>query len=165
MINNPANIKIGLALVMLGLLFGIGLGITFGVNEAFFETYVAQGIAAHPEIHDANSPEKIWRYAQRAHFHATGIAAFSIGLLLLVSASSLKQRFKTITAVFIGLGSLYPLAWLTMFIVAPSIGRDAAHAHPVTELLTYTGVGGLLLGIAILLANLFLGLFSERNDT
>jgi hypothetical protein len=162
MINSLANIKIGLALAMIGLLFGIGLGITFGVNEAFFETCVAQGIAAHPQIHDANSPEKIWRYAQRAHFHATGIAAFSIGLLLLVSASSLKQRFKTITAVFIGLGNLYPLAWLTMFVVAPSIGRDAAHAHPVTELLTYTGVGGLLLGIAILLANLFLGLFSER---
>jgi len=165
MINNLVSIKVGLALVMLGLLFGVGLGIAFGVNEAFFETYVAQGIAAHPEVHDANSPEKIWRYAQRAHFHATGIAAFSIGLLLFVSASSLKQRFKTITAVFIGLGGLYPLAWLTMFIVAPSIGRDAAHSHPLTELLNYTGVGGLLLGIAILLANLFFGLFSERNDT
>ncbi|MCI0426368.1 MAG: hypothetical protein L0Z47_11085 [Actinobacteria bacterium] len=165
MTNNFASLKLGLALVMLGLLFGIGLGVTFGVNEAFFETYVAQGIAAHPEVHDAKSPEKIWRYAQRAHFHATGIAAFSIGLLLLVSASTLKQRFKTITAVFIGLGGLYPLAWLTMFIVAPSTGRDAAHAHPMTELLTYIGVGGLLFGIAILLANLYLGLFSEPNDT
>lgn len=35
----------------------------------------------------------------------------------------------------------------------------------MTELLSYIGVGGLLLGIAILLANLFLGLFSEPNDT
>jgi hypothetical protein len=52
-----------------------------------------------------------------------------------------------------------------MFIVAPSIGRNAAHAHPVTELLVYTGVIGLLLGMTILLANLFLGLFSEPNDT
>jgi len=163
--NKLANIKIGLALVMLGLLFGIGLGISFGVNEAFFETYIAQGIAAHPELHDAKSPEKIWRFAQRAHFHATGIAAFSIGLLLLVSASSLKQRFKTITAVLIGLGSLYPLAWMAMFILAPTLGRDATHTHLVTELLTYTGVGGLLLGITILLANLFLGLLSERNDS
>lgn len=72
-------------------------------QRGFFETYVTQGIAAHPELHDAKSPEKIWCYVQRAHFHATGIAAFSIGLLLL--------------------------------------------------------------GVAILLANLFLGLFSERNDT
>ena len=164
MIKNLTSIKAGLALVMLGLLFGIGLGVTFGVNEVLFETYIAQGIAAHPELHDASSPQKIWRYAQRAHFHATGIAAFSIGLLLLVSASSLNQQLKKIAALLIGLGGCYPLAWFTMFVVAPSIGRGAAHAHPVTELLTYVGVGGLLLGVAILLANLFIGLFSERNN-
>ena len=163
MINSLTSIKAGLALVMLCLLFGIGLGVTFGFNEVFFETYVAQGIGAHPELHDANSPKKIWRYAQRAHFHATGIAAFSIGLLLLVSASSLNQQLKMITAFLIGLGGCYPLAWLTMFIVAPSIGTGAAHAHPVTELLTYVGVGGLLLGLVLLLANLFLGLFRERS--
>jgi|GEM_PF-6528099 len=52
-----------------------------------------------------------------------------------------------------------------MFVVEPSIGTGAAHAHPVTELLTYVGVGGLLLGLVLLLANLFLGLFSERSDT
>lgn len=161
MINNLTSIKAGLALVMLCLLFGIGLGVTFGVNEVFFETYVAQGIAAHPELHNANSPQKIWRYAQRAHFHATGIAAFSIGLLLLVSASSLKQQLKKIVALLIGLGGCYPLSWFTMFVVAPSIGTSAAHAHPVTELLTYVGVGGLLLGLVLLLANLFLGLLSE----
>jgi len=165
MIDNLANVRIGLGLVMFGLLFGIGLGIAFGVDEPFFETHIARGIAAHPELRDAKSPDKIWRYAQRAHFHATGIAAFSLGLLLLIAASSLKQRLKTITAGLIGLGGLYPFAWLTMFIVAPSVGTDAAHSYPVTELLTYTGIGGLLVGMAILLANLFFGLFSERKDT
>lgn len=158
------HIKAGLALVMLALIFGIGLGIYFGVNEAFFENYIAQGIAAHPALHDANSPEKIWRYAQRAHFHANGIAAFSIGLLLLVAASSLKPSMKSITALLIGLGGLYPLSWLSMFILAPSIGRDAAHAHPITETLTYIGVGGLVLGLVILLANIFLGMLSARDS-
>lgn len=165
MTTNLTNIKYGLALVMLGLLFGIGLGITFGVGEDFFKEYVAQGVAAHPELHDAQSQEKIWRYAQRAHFHATGTAGFSIGLLLLVAASGLKENFKKIAAALIGLGGFYPLAWLSMFILAPSIGRDAAHSHLTTELFTYIGVGGLLLGLVILLANLFLGLFSEPNDT
>ena len=65
------------------------------------------------------------------------------------------------TAFLIGLGGLYPLSWFTMFLLAPSIGRDAAHAHTVTELLTYIGVGGLMLGLAILLANIFLGLLGE----
>ena len=159
-----SHIKAGLALVMLALLFGIGLGIFFGINEAYFEHYIAQGIAANPALHDADSPEKIWRYAQRAHFHANGIAAFSIGLLLLVSASSLKSSMKNISALLIGLGGLYPLSWLSMFILAPSLGRDAAHAHPITEALTYVGVGALLLGLAILLVNIFLGLFSTQGE-
>jgi len=59
----------------------------------------------------------------------------------------------------VGLGGLYPLSWFSMFILAPSIGRGAAHHHIVTEMFTYIGVGSLLAGIAILCANLFLGLF------
>ena len=164
MTHHLVTVKYGLALVMLGLLFGIGLGVTFGVNEDFFQNYVTQGIAAHPQLHDAQSQEKIWRYVQRAHFHATGIAAFSIGLLLLVAASSLTEKFKKTAAVLIGLGGFYPLSWLSIFILAPSIGSDAAHAHIITELLAYIGVGGLLLGLAVLLGNLFLGLFSEQRD-
>jgi len=156
-------IKLGLALVLLGLLFGIGLGISFGVREEAFEDYIAEGIAAHPEVHDAKSADKIWRYAQRAHFHATGIAAFSIGLLLLLSGSNMVAWLKQLSAALIGLGGLYPLAWFNMFLTAPAIGRSAAHAHILTEALTYVGVGGLLLGIAILLANLFLGAFSQQR--
>lgn len=158
-----STIRPGLALVMLGLLFGIGLGVTFGVNEEMFKDYVAQGVAAHPDAHGAQSKDKIWRYAQRAHFHATGIAAFSLGLLLLVTFSSLSTRLKKLTAVLIGLGGLYPLAWFNMFLVAPSIGRDPAHHHILTEVFTYIGVGGLLAGLFMLLANLFLGVPGQEK--
>jgi len=48
-----------------------------------------------------------------------------------------------------------------MFIFSPYIGRSAAHHHIITEILTYIGTGGLLVGIAILLSNLFLGLFEN----
>ncbi len=159
-----AGIKLGLAMVLLGLLFGIGLGMTFGANEAMFEQYVAQGIAAHPELHDANSPDKIWRYAQRGHFHATGIAAFSLGLLLLVAFSTLSDKLRKVSSTLIGLGSFYPLAWFSMYLLAPSIGRDAAHEHLITKLFTFVGVGGLVAGLAILLANLFLGFGRASNN-
>ena len=152
------SIKFGLALVLLGLLFGVGLGITFGANEAMFEQYIAQGIAAHPELHDVKSPDKIWRFAQRAHFHANGIAAFSLGLILLVAFSTLKDNLKKVSSALIGLCSAYPLAWFTMYLLAPSIGRDAAHEHIITKLFTMIGVGGLMAGLTILLGNLFLGL-------
>jgi threonine dehydratase len=48
-----------------------------------------------------------------------------------------------------------------MFILAPSLGRSAAHNHIITEIFVYIGVGGLLAGIAMLCANLFFDFFSE----
>ncbi len=160
-----ATVKIGLVILLLGLFFGVGLGISFGINEDAYKDYITEGIAAHPELHDAKSEDKIWRYVQRVHFHAGGIAAFCLGLIILVMFSDLSRKLKQTSSILIGLGSLYPLAWLSMFLLAPSIGRGAAHEHILTELFTFLGVGGLLLGSFFLLANLFLGLFRERVDT
>jgi len=157
------TVNIGLLLIILALLFGIGLGVTFGVAEEPIKSYISEGVASHSELHDKNSSSKIWRYAQRAHFHALGISAFSLGLVILVMFSSLNNKLKKTSAILIGLGGLYPLSWFTMFILAPSLGRGAAHHHIITELFTYIGVGGLLLGIAMLCANLFLGMFQSTE--
>ncbi len=154
-------VKIGLFLALLLLFFGLSMGIGFGIAEDSFKDFIAQGIATYPDVHDDKSASKIWRYAQRAHFHATGISAFSLVLILLVLFSSLKDRMKTIASTAIGLVGLYPLAWFTMFILSPTIGRSAAHHHIITEILTYVGTGGLLVGLAILFSNLFLGLFQK----
>ena len=158
------HIKAGLFLVISGLLFGFFLGVTFGVNEDAYKQYVTEGVAAHPEQHDANSTDKIWRYAQRAHFHATGISAFSLGLVILLALSNMRARLKSATALLIGLGSLYPLAWFSMYLLAPDIGREAAHGHILTETFTYIGVAALFAGILLLCANLFLGMFREPAE-
>jgi len=163
MSDNLQSIRVGLAIVLLGLFFGVAMGISFGVNEDVYKDYVAQGIAAYPEVHDAKSQDKIWRYAQRAHFHAGGIAAFCLGLIILVVMSDLRSRYKTVASILIGLGSFYPLSWFSMFFLAPSIGRGAAHEHLLTKLFTFIGTGGILLGSLVLLANLFLGLFREQS--
>jgi hypothetical protein len=158
-------VKAGLAIVLLGLFFSVALGISFGVNEDAFKDYVAEGIAAHPEVHDEKSKDKIWRYAQRTHFHAGGIAAFCLGLIILVIFSDLRPALRKVSSILISLGSFYPLAWLSMFFLAPSIGRDLAHEHILTKLLTFVGVGGILLGSFFLLGNLFLGLFKDPLRT
>lgn len=160
-----STIKAGLAIVLLGLFFNVGLGISFGVNEDVYKDYVAEGVAAHPELHDEASEDKIWRYAQRTHFHAGGIAAFCLGLIILVMFSDLPRKLQTGSSILISLGSVYPLAWLSMFFLAPAIGRSAAHEHILTKLFTIVGVGGLLLGSFFLLANLFLGRFRDRAKT
>ena len=157
-----STVRVGLAIVLLGLFLNIGLGIAFGVNEDAFKGYVKEGVAAHPELHDANSNDKIWRYAQRTHFHAGGIAAFALGLIVLVVLSDMSNKLKARSSILISLSSLYPLAWLSMFFLSPGIGRGAAHEHILTNLFTFIGVGGLLLGCFYLLANLFLGLFKDR---
>ncbi len=156
-----ANVKFGLAIVLLGLFLNIGLGISFGVNEDAYKDYIAEGIAANPTLHDDSSQAKIWRYAQRTHFHAGGIAAFSLALIAFVMFSDLKRGLKKASSTLLGLGSFYPFAWLTMFFLAPSMGRDAAHDHILTHVFTFIGVIGLLAGTLILVANIFLGLFRD----
>jgi hypothetical protein len=159
--NELKVVKIGLILVMMGLLFGILLGVYFGIAEDSMKSYISEGISSNADVHDNNSFWAIWRYVQRAHFHATGIAAFSFGLILLIIISNIKKKLKVVSSILIGLGSLYPLSWFTMYMLAPSIGREAAHSHLITESFTYLGIGGLLLGIGILCANLFFQMFEE----
>jgi hypothetical protein len=71
--------------------------------------------------------------------------------------SDLTRRLQKISSILIGLGGVYPLAWLSMFFLAPAIGRDPAH-------FTVVGVLSLLLGSFFLLANLFFGLFREQRE-
>ncbi len=159
-----SSIKVGLAIVLLGVFFSVAMGISFGVNEDAYKNYVAEGVAAYPEVHDEKSQSKIWRYAQRAHFHAGGVSALCLGLVILVMFSDLRARLKQISAILIGLGIFYAFSWFSMFYLAPSIGRHAAHEHLLTKLFTAIGVGGLLLGSFLLLANIYLGLFRDTDE-
>ena len=84
-------------------------------------------------------------------------------MVILVMFSTLKSTYKNASAILLGLSSFYPLSWLNMFLLAPSIGRGPAHAHILTEILAYTGVGGLMLEVFFLCANLFLGFFPEES--
>ena len=160
---NLENIKPGLALSLFGLAFGIAMGIAFGINEDTFKDFIAQGIANNPTLHDDKSPAKIWRYVQRAHFHSTGIAAFTIALLVLLGATNMRSGVMKCCSALLGLSFLYPLAWYSMYYFSPSLGRSAAHSHIATEVFTYLGVGGLTLGFSLLISNLFFGAFSEKT--
>lgn len=151
---NIQAVRIGLILAMLTLMFGVGMGVLFGVKEDSVKGYIESGISAHADVHDEKSQSKIWRYAQRAHFHATGVGAFALAMILLIGATSMKRTYKTLSSILIGVGSFYSLSWFTMFLLAPSLGRSAAHHALVTELITKITVGCMLLGIIILFMHL-----------
>ncbi len=147
----------GLFLAFSTLMFGIFLGVAFGVAEYSIKEFVRTAVSLHPDLHGPKSSAGIWRYAQRAHFHSAGIGAFTIGLIILVAFTTMRDRLKSATAILIGLGGLYPLSWFSMFLLAPSMGARAAHGALPTEFLAYAGTGCLLVGIAMLAGNLFLG--------
>jgi hypothetical protein len=150
-------VKVGLALAIITILFGMMLGSLFGLNEDLFQNYIQSGIAANPQFFTdaAKEQETIWRWVQRAHFHAGGIGAFSLGLVILTALTSMGERRKKITAALIGMSAFYPLSWFALFLYAPHIGRSAAHHALIPELFTDIGVGALTLGVLSLIHGLF----------
>lgn len=154
---NLRPVKIGLALAILTILFGVLLGALFGINEDWFKNYIQSGITANPQLFKdaAKEQDAIWRWVQRAHFHAGGVGAFSLGLIILTALTSMSDRRKQITAALIGLSIFYPLTWLSLFLYAPHIGRAAAHHALVPELFADVGVGALSLGFLSLIHVLF----------
>jgi len=154
MINDISNLRVGLILAMLTLIFGIAMGVLFGTNEDGVKGFIAEGIATHQTLHDEKSQSKIWRYAQRAHFHATGVSAFALVLILMTGVTTLSRKMKFVASTLIGIGSFYPLAWFSMFLLSPTMGRDAAHHAFITELITKVTVGCLSAGILLVMVGL-----------
>ena len=156
-------IKIGLLITLLSLVFGIGLGIVFGAKEEVFKNYISQNIQENPTVHDDKNKDKIWRYVQRAHFHSTGIAAYSLALLLIILVSKMKENAKRLSSTLIGVGTLYSFSWYLMFYLAPTIGRDAAHSHILTESIVYISTGAILIGLFMIFGSLFFNMFNEQK--
>lgn len=160
---NLSAVKWGLALAMLTLLINIAFGALFGLNEDMFQNYIQAGISAHPALFKPNDAEIIWRMVQRAHFHAGGIGAYSLGLVIVTALTSMSEKRKQITALLIGLSIFYPLAWFAMFLVAPDIGRSASHHAFLPELFTRIGVGGLCLGMLSLIVGVYQECFQGKK--
>lgn len=158
-------VRIGILICIAIMLFGIALGVGFGMNEDAFKEMISQGVSAFPQVHDAKSSDKIWRYVQRAHFHALGVAAFSMTLILIAALSSLSATKKKVTAILISLGGTYSFSWFTMFLLSPSIGRSAAHDSFLTVFWVYLSVGSLLAGMVLLIANVAFKYGEEANNS
>lgn len=154
MITDIGNLRLGLLLSMLTLIFGISMGVLFGANEDGVQEYISAGIAAHQSLRDGKSQSKIWRYAQRAHFHATGVSAFALVLILITGVTSLSRRGKFVASTLIGVGSFYPLSWFSMFLLSPSLGRDGVHHAFVTESITMILVACLSAGVLLVFSGL-----------
>ena len=141
---NQLRSKIPFLIVLLQIFFGVSIAIFFGVNEHFFKDRINAELKSHPKMMTLTKDpslageqkmnaflkkesSKNWRYYQRFHFHSTGIAAMSLGLLLLLHFLIVPGVQKLVAAYLVSVGGfLYPFLWLFAAIYGPSLGRGVA---------------------------------------
>lgn len=150
--------RIPFLLAILGMVGGVFISILFGVNEDMFHQRITAGLASNVKIQQIEDPvakeakissetEKNWRYYQRFHFHATGIGAMMMGLLLFLNFLSAPRRLVVVASWLVAIGGfLYPFVWLFAGIYGPEMGRT--EAKEAFAIFGYMGglflVGGLL---------------------
>jgi|GEM_PF-582734 len=130
--------KLPFILALMCMLGGVGISILFGVNEEMFKNRISAGLDQNVAIQQIADPaqkaskiageaEKNWRYYQRFHFHATGIGAMMMGILLFVARLKAPRKHKNIASYMVAIGgTLYPFVWLFAGIYGPEMGRSEA---------------------------------------
>lgn len=141
--------KIPYSLAILSMVGGVFIAILFAVNEEMFIARIHTGLERNAKIQQivdpvakagkiASETEKNWRYYQRFHFHATGIGAMTMGLLLFISRLKAPRRSSRAAAYLVSIGGfLYPFVWLFAGIYGPEMGRS--EAKEAFALLGYMG--------------------------
>ena len=130
--------KIPFFLAILSMIGGVFISILFAVNEEMFIRRIHAGLEKNIKIQQISSEqerlakittetEKNWRYYQRFHFHATGIGAMMLGLLLFLSSLNAPSSFVIVAKYMVSIGGfLYPFVWLFAGIYGPEMGRSEA---------------------------------------
>ena len=159
----------GLLFAVVTLLFGFGLGIVFGYNEAAIKNRLnASAAAVQESVYkgdlDAAKPvlDKAWNYMQRAHLHAGGLGTSAIALSLLLVALGTSPMVTRVLALALGLGALgYSVFWLWAGFRAPGLGSTGA-AKESLAWLAMPSSGAIVLAAAVV-AGLLLAALSGRR--
>ena len=129
-LKNLLPVRIGILLSLLTILYGFGLGGTFGAFE--------DGIKGHLKVKAENNldsaysgdmaklkkiTDKSWVYFKRAHLHANGLGTASLALILLLTILEISKVAKLVNSLALGIGSLgYSLFWMFAGLKAPALG-------------------------------------------
>jgi len=150
--------RIPFFLSLLAMIGGVFIAILFATQEDKFQSKIAAGLEKNEKIQKIVDPtekaakiksesEKNWRYYQRYHFHATGIGAMMIGILLFLARLQAPKNLITIASYMVAVGGfLYPFVWLFAGMYGPEMGRS--EAKEAFAIFGYMGgvflVGGLI---------------------
>lgn len=138
---------IGIVLALLTLFYGFGLGAAFGVAEDGLKgSLKASAQEVFENVYKGDKAEmskvidKSWTYFKRAHLHANGMGAASLGTILLLSFLKGQRVMRTVTAIGLGAGALgYSIFWLFAGMMAPGLGSTGLAKEALAWLAILSG--------------------------
>ena len=167
-----ANVRIGIVLALLTLLYGFGLGGAFGAFEDNIKGSLqasAEAVKATVYQGDEAAMKKItdksWTYMKRAHLHANGLGTAALAIIFVLAATPVSSRVRGGVSTALGIGALgYASFWMFAALRAPAIGST----HDAKESLSWLAIPSAGLCILGLIATLVLfarGYFLDRKTT
>ncbi len=165
-----ANMRYGLLFALITLLYGFGLGATFGIYEDGIKGYLQeQADAVLVPVYDGDRAKvekitsKSWVYFKRAHIHANGLGTTSLALILVLCYLPVRARLKSATALMLGIGSLgYSMFWMFAGMRAPGLGSTGL-AKESLKWLAMPTAGLCMLGLIAVTAFVISTLFLAGN--
>lgn len=150
--------RIGVLFALLSLLYGFGLGASFGAAEDQLKAHLEQEGRAVFETVYASDPAKLdailsksWVYFQRAHLHANGLGTAALAMILLLACSGAVGHLERLTAALLGVGALgYASYWMFAGLQAPGLGSTGAAKESLGWLAIPTS-GACILGLMLVL--------------
>lgn len=120
----------GLALAVLTILFGQGMGIVFGLNEEAIKTRLSVSAAEVREtVYNSDDAaiqpvlDKSWTYMKRAHLHAGGMGTTALALILVLCLIGTSRGWTMAIGVGLGVGGFgYSVFWMWAGFRAPALG-------------------------------------------
>ena len=133
-----SSVRIGIVLALLTLLYGFGLGGTFGAFEDNIKgTLEASAMAVKDTVYQGDEAAmkkitgKSWTYMKRAHLHANGLGTAALALIFVLGGTRASVTLRRLVSGAIGIGALgYSSFWMFAALTAPALGstHDAKEA-------------------------------------
>lgn len=150
--------SLGLALSVLTLLFGQGMGIVFGLNEdAIKDSLSASASEVRETVYKSDDDamkavlSKSWTYMKRAHLHAGGMGTTAVALIVVLCLLGVSSRASAAISIALGAGGLgYSVFWMWAGFRAPGLGSTGAAKESLSWLAMPSSGAFVLATVAVL---------------
>ena len=132
------------------------------IDTASALQYVTGEHSMGGDQHDNPVAELSHTRLMRGHLHAMGLGMLTIMLSIVLAFTSTNYIVKISIPVFVGIGGLiYPIAWIVMGYLTPTLGPDAAERY--VAVIAKPSVSIVLLGILLTFILLAKDIVLRRN--